>query len=129
MLRESCRAYSEHIHRWNEIKQEIAWEVFINFLFVLVVILLAYLAHNHFRAVDTSAVGILLVGLGAIRLALISARIHVREFYELSLSVEAVEERQDKYRRSRTAKNMIDAIIGFGLVALGFTIRVGVDFL
>lgn len=114
---------------WQKIKDRMKRKVMVNFFLVIVCLGIAGFWHFFVRPVQLQSWGILLVGIGAVRLASISARVHMREFYDSSQNPEAIDDRKITEHRPRVAGRMVDAFIGFTLVAFGFTMRVITEFL
>lgn len=115
--------------QWDKIRKRMLKKIGWNFLGQLTFVGIAAGWHFLVRPLPLESWGILLVGIGAVRLALVSARSHTREFDDSSHNAEAIQDRQMKLYRQRVAGNMVDALSGFALVAIGFTIRVGAEFL
>lgn len=119
---------ADHPH-WQDIKSEmhsrLAWNLGSTFFFLSI----ALTWHCTVQPIQASSFGILLVGIGAVRLALVSARSHMRKFDDSSHHVDAIEDRKTEEYRPRVAGNMVDAVSGFFLVAIGFTIRVTTEFI
>lgn len=92
-------------------------------------LVISTICHFCVRPVPPESWGILLVGIGAVRLALVSARSHMRTFDDTSQNPDAEKERRTEDYRPHVAGNMVDAFSGFALVAIGFAIRVGSEFL
>lgn len=130
---ETISFYREHYDRdnqhWQDIKKKMRKRMVWNFITVVFFVGITALWHFYIRPVKPESWGILLVGVGAVRLALVSARVHMREFYDSSHSPEAVRDRRTEEYRPRVAGKMVDALSGFVLVAIGFTIRVGAEFI
>ena len=114
---------------WQKIKTRMKRKATLNIKIVFVLLAGTTIWHFCVRPVELQSWGILLVGIGAIRLASISARVHMREFYDSANNPEAVEERETSIYRPRVAGRMVDALVGFSLVTIGFAVRVSAEFL
>lgn len=115
--------------QWSEIRSTMRRRGLTNLVVTLFLLLLAALWHYRIEPVQIASVGILLVGLGAGRLALVSARSHVRKFDDSAKHTQGLQEQLTAEYRPRVAGNMVDAVSGFALVVIGFTIRIGAEFL
>lgn len=129
MYVESIQLMRGGLSTWPLIRNEMIKKSIYNFLLIVGALLLAWIWHQRISTIDSGAIGILLVGLGAVRLASVSARVHVRKLYDSTHAPEAIEDREMTKYRPRIAGNAIDVIFGFLLVSVGFIIRVSVDFL
>jgi hypothetical protein len=138
MIRDLYQMYTETVSfyqsrrntgLWQKIKKRMKRKAAWNILIVLVFLGFTSFLHFSVRPVPLQSWGILLVGIGAIRLASISARVHMREFYDSSQNPKAIDERETTNYRPQVAGRMVDAFIGFALVAIGFTMRVSAEFL
>lgn len=114
---------------WQDVKNQMKKKAILNTIFVIFILIIMVVIHFNIRTLELQSWGIVLVGLGAFRLALISARVHMRRFYDSTNMVEAVEDRKTTEFRPRVAGQAVDAFIGFMLVAIGFTVRVGAEIL
>ncbi|QLG62036.1 hypothetical protein [Halorarum salinum] len=115
-----------HEQQWNDIAAKMKGRVLANLSLLLVVLLVVAAWHSVVNPVQLSSLGIVIVALGATRLALTSAHTHMRKFYESTRSPEAIEETTAEYR-VRVGGMVVDAFSGFVLVAVGFSVRVAAE--
>lgn len=131
MLLQLYRTLKLHRDRgsfWDGITSEIISRAIWNGIYIGITLLVALFWHTSVLPVDARSFGILLVGMGAVKLAHVTARAHIGEFFETTHDTDAVDRDLTTNYYPRVAGNVVDVLSGFFLVAIGFIIRVGADF-
>lgn len=129
MLIWAIRWHRANTSVWDGMKKKMMRRFIWSSMYIGVFLLLTGTWHYIIRNVPAESFGILLVALGAAKLAQVSARFRIGEFFEITHASQAVNRNLTENRYPRIAGNMIDTLIGFSLIAIGFTIRVAADFL